>query len=160
LAHRHPGGVEASLLKSAFVGELARRRERAGLPELTPARNTEGFTRTLAALARRYPPPIEQVGDLWLPTSRPKGKAAKGGGTSPAAEPADPGPDHRCRHCGEPVDWTRPGGVAFADGGSAHVRCHDDAEVARLLAAADRAVLSSAALADPGELTVRGEPLP
>jgi hypothetical protein len=128
LARRHPEGVEEPSLRSAFIQELARRRELAGLPRLTPARHAEGFARALAALARRYPPPIEQKGDRWLPTARPKSKAAKRGGGAPlAAVPAGPGAGHRCRHCGEPVDWARPGGVAFADGGSAHVGCHERA---------------------------------
>jgi hypothetical protein len=80
LARRHPEGVEEPSLRSAFIQELARRRELAGLPKLTPARHAEGFARALAALARRYPPPVERKGDRWLPTARPPGKAAKRGG--------------------------------------------------------------------------------
>ena len=40
---------------------------------------------------------------------------------------ADP---NRCRLCGEPVDWSRPGGLCFADGSAAHLTCADRAEVA------------------------------
>jgi hypothetical protein len=58
------------------------------------------------------------------------------------------------------VDWTRPGGLAFLDRSSAHVRCYEEAEVARLLAAGRRAVASPDALADPAEVMLRGEPLP
>jgi hypothetical protein len=99
------------------------------------------------ALARLRPAPAAP------PVS---GRVAPG---TPAGTATPPDPT-RCRRCGAPVDWTRPGGVAFADGGSAHVRCHDEAEVARLVAVAERAVRSSDALADEAELTTRGEPLP
>ena len=73
--------------------------------------------------------------------------------------PADTSrPDlNSCRYCGEPVDWTRPGGIAFHDGASAHVLCYEQAEVARIRAAAERAVISPAARADEAELTIRGE---
>jgi hypothetical protein len=29
----------------------------------------------------------------------------------------------RCRWCGNPIDWTLPGGLAFADGMAAHGGC-------------------------------------
>jgi hypothetical protein len=70
-----------------------------------------------------------------------------------------PHPD-RCRCCGEPIVWSRPGAIAFADGGSAHVACYERAEAARIRAAARRAVESPDALADEAELTAHGEPLP
>jgi hypothetical protein len=77
--------------------------------------------------------------------------------TPPGRERADEHGVNTCRHCGGPLDWPRPGGVAFADGRSAHLRCHVEGEFARLVAAAERAVLSPDALADEAELTIRGE---
>ena len=83
---------------------------------------------------------------------------------SPAAAEAPeitteaPHPD-RCRCCGDPVVWSRSGAVAFADGGSAHVACYEQAEAARIRAAAHRAVESPDARADEAEVTVRGEVL-
>jgi hypothetical protein len=65
-----------------------------------------------------------------------------------------------CRHCGGAIDWRRPGALAFADGSGAHVACHEQAEIARLLAAGRRAVESADALADPGEVALHGEGLP
>jgi hypothetical protein len=68
----------------------------------------------------------------------------------------------RCRHCGEPVTdqhWRhRAGALAlpFADGMVAHVECHEQAEVDRILAAARRAVRAELA-DDPGEVALRGE---
>ena len=31
----------------------------------------------------------------------------------------------RCRHCGEPINWKKPGGVAFADFTGAHEACFE-----------------------------------
>jgi hypothetical protein len=62
---------------------------------------------------------------------------------------------HRCRCCGEPIDWRRPGGVAFADGLSAHVDCYDEAEIARLLEAGRRAVEGAVLTNDDGEILTR-----
>jgi hypothetical protein len=50
----------------------------------------------------------------------------------------------RCRCCGGPIDWRRPGGVTFADGSAAHVPCYEQDEIAHFLAAADRAVNGAA----------------
>jgi hypothetical protein len=36
-----------------------------------------------------------------------------------------------CRHCGGPIDWTRPGGVVFDDGRSAHLGCYERVETER-----------------------------
>jgi hypothetical protein len=38
---------------------------------------------------------------------------------------------HRCRHCGEPIDWRQPGAVAFADGRAAHLVCYERVEAER-----------------------------
>jgi hypothetical protein len=65
-----------------------------------------------------------------------------------------------CRHCGEGIDWRAGHGLAFADGAVAHVACADQLEVARLLAAGQRAVLSPDALADEAEVMLHGGPLP
>lgn len=62
----------------------------------------------------------------------------------------------RCRHCEGALDWTRPGWVPFADGTAAHLGCYEEAEVARLLAAAKRSLFSPDALADPGEVLLHG----
>jgi hypothetical protein len=61
----------------------------------------------------------------------------------------------RCRYCEGAIEWRRPGGVAFADGTVAHLGCYEEAEVARLRAAAHRAVGSPEALADPAEAMLR-----
>jgi hypothetical protein len=66
----------------------------------------------------------------------------------------------RCRYCEGAIEWRRPGGVTFADGTGAHLGCYEEAEVARLRAAARRAVEDPDALGDPAELTARGEALP
>lgn len=58
------------------------------------------------------------------------------------------------------VDWSRPGAATLLDRRSAQVPCREEDELARLLAAAERAVLSPDALADEAELTARGAPLP
>jgi hypothetical protein len=63
----------------------------------------------------------------------------------------------RCRYCEGPLDWRRPGGVAFADGTGAHLGCHGEAEIAHLLAAAERVVASPDALADEAETLFMGE---
>jgi hypothetical protein len=55
--------------------------------------------------------------------------------------------------CGEWMAWPGPAGITYADGTAEHHAC-------RVWAAAGRAVLSPAALADEAELTARGEPLP
>jgi TubC N-terminal docking domain len=65
-----------------------------------------------------------------------------------------------CRYCEGAVEWRRPGGVTFADGTVAHLGCYDEAEVARLRAAARRAVARPDALADEAEVMLRGGPLP
>ena len=62
---------------------------------------------------------------------------------------------HRCRCCGEPIDWRRPGGVAFADGAAAHVGCYDQAEITRLLEAGRRAVEGAVLTNDDGEILTR-----
>jgi hypothetical protein len=63
----------------------------------------------------------------------------------------------RCRYCEGAIGWRRPGGVTSADGMVAHLGCYEEAEVARLRAAAHRAVGSAEALADPAEVMLRGE---
>jgi hypothetical protein len=62
---------------------------------------------------------------------------------------------HRCRCCGEPIDWHQPGGVAFADGTAAHVGCYDQAEITRLLATGRRAVEGAVFIDDDGEILTR-----
>jgi hypothetical protein len=59
----------------------------------------------------------------------------------------------RCQGCGERLAWPEPVGVVHGDGRASCFPCHHEA-------AARRAVLSPDALADPAELTARGEPLP
>jgi hypothetical protein len=59
----------------------------------------------------------------------------------------------RCRRCGERLAWPAPVGVVHGDGRASCFPCYYGA-------AAQRAVASPAALADPAELTARGEPLP
>jgi hypothetical protein len=39
----------------------------------------------------------------------------------------------RCRHCGERIDWTRPGAVIFADGRAAHLACYEAAALEEAL---------------------------
>jgi hypothetical protein len=60
---------------------------------------------------------------------------------------------NRCRRCGERMGWPGPAGVVRANGTAEHHGC-------RSWAAAERAVGSPAALADPAEIFVRGEPTP
>ena len=62
--------------------------------------------------------------------------------------------DH-CRRCGRLIDWRRDG-VAFADGTGAHLACHEEAEVTRLLEAGRAAVESPDALADEAEAMLKG----
>ena len=52
--------------------------------------------------------------------------------------------------------WSQPGAVAFADGSGAHVACYEQAEAARIRAAAGRAVESPDALADGRACGARG----
>jgi hypothetical protein len=60
----------------------------------------------------------------------------------------------RCRHCGERIDWTRPGAVIFADGRAAHLACYEAAELERPRATGQRAGEL------PNALTARKETLP
>lgn len=57
----------------------------------------------------------------------------------------------RCRYCEGALDWRRPA-VAFADDTGAHLGCYEEAEVARLMAAAARAVAGVVVTSDDGEL--------
>lgn len=61
-----------------------------------------------------------------------------------------------CGFCEGTIDWRHPTCVAFADGTGAHLGCYEEAEVARLLAAAQRAANPDLA-ADPGEIMLRSE---
>jgi hypothetical protein len=67
--------------------------------------------------------------------------------------------DH-CRHCGGQLDHALTGALPFVVGDGrhefAHVACYETAEVARLRARAGNAT-SPPALADEGEVTMRGE---
>jgi hypothetical protein len=63
---------------------------------------------------------------------------------------------NRCRLCGEPMAWPGPVGVTLADGTAECMACFEG-EAWRILAAADRAVNSPAALADEAEVMIRGE---
>ena len=65
----------------------------------------------------------------------------------------------RCRWCGEWLAWPEPAGVTLDDGIAECMPCADR-EVWRLIAAAERVVNSPDVLADPAELTIRGEALP
>ena len=64
--------------------------------------------------------------------------------------------NNSCRQCGEPIDWRRGLGLAFADGTVAHVACDDAVEEARLRRAGRRAV-NPDLVGDPGEIMIRGE---
>jgi hypothetical protein len=67
--------------------------------------------------------------------------------------------DEVCRHCGDAVEWRSNSallGLAFADGAVAHLACADAAEIARIQAAARRAVAPELA-ADKAEVMIRGE---
>jgi hypothetical protein len=89
------------------------------------------------------------------------GRVEESDGHHVVAPAPAPGPDRDgCRYCGKVVDWTRPGGIAFHDAASAHVLCYEQAEVARILAAAERVLAGVVGTSDEGELTGRGEPLP
>ena len=46
----------------------------------------------------------------------------------------------RCRYCEAAIDWRQPSCIAFSDGTGAHLGCYEQAEVARLYAAAERAL--------------------
>ena len=63
---------------------------------------------------------------------------------------------HLCKHCGEVMDWPGPVGRMFGDGTGAHHACHERAEVKRIRVKAANA-LSAEALADPAEVTIRGD---
>jgi hypothetical protein len=65
----------------------------------------------------------------------------------------------RCRLCGGLLPWPGPAGLTYADGTAECMPCADG-EAWSLLEAGRRAVESADALADPAELTARGEPLP
>ena len=67
------------------------------------------------------------------------------------------GVNNECRHCGEPIDWRRGLGLAFADGTVAHLACDDASEVAGIWAAAERVTQSPEALVDSAEVMLRGE---
>jgi hypothetical protein len=56
----------------------------------------------------------------------------------------------RCRRCGDRLAWPGPTGVVYADGTAEHHAC-------RTWAAAERALHSPDALADPAEVMPRGE---
>ena len=56
-----------------------------------------------------------------------------------------------CRYCDGPIDWRRSA-VAFADGTAGHVGCYEEAEVARLLASAKRALRNIVACSGEGEM--------
>jgi hypothetical protein len=73
-----------------------------------------------------------------------------------AAIPTDEHGGERCRYCGERVDPRKPH-LAFLDRSSAHLACYEQAEIARVRAAAARAVASPAALTDMAEVMSRGE---
>lgn len=62
-----------------------------------------------------------------------------------------------CRYCGEPIDWTRPGALALADGTGGHLGCHETAEVERLHRAAACALAALVATSDAGELLREGD---
>jgi hypothetical protein len=62
-----------------------------------------------------------------------------------------------CRHCGAAIDWRHPSCIAFQDGMGAHLRCYEDAEIARLHAAAERALAGVVATSDEGELLRAGD---
>ena len=79
--------------------------------------------------------------------------------TVPTVPTANAIVDDRCRWCGVPLAWPAPVGIILGDG-SAECHACADREVWRLMAAADRALNSPDALADPAELTARGEALP
>jgi hypothetical protein len=128
LSRRYPDGVERGLLRSNFVLELAARRERAGLPKLSPAENVAAFDAALHRAAHDAPRGVVARGELLRRGAR------KGAKPKPSVEPpavkaeAAPALAARCRCCGGVVDWSRPGGIGFADGGSAHLVCYDAAE--------------------------------
>lgn len=46
-------------------------------------------------------------------------------------QPAEQPLNNSCRHCGEPIDWRRGLGLAFADGSVAHLVCDNEVEIAR-----------------------------
>jgi hypothetical protein len=63
---------------------------------------------------------------------------------------------HRCRYCGRRLDWREPGvAIAFADGSGGCLRCYEEAEIARLMAAGRRAVKNVVTTSDDGELVTR-----
>ena len=62
----------------------------------------------------------------------------------------------RCRYCGRRLDWREPGvAIAFADGSGGCLRCYEEAEIARLLAAGRRVVKDAVAVSDDGEILTR-----
>ena len=63
---------------------------------------------------------------------------------------------HRCRYCAKRLDWREPGvAIAFADGAGGCVRCYEEAEIARLLAAGRRVTQDAVATSDAGEILIR-----
>ena len=62
----------------------------------------------------------------------------------------------RCRACGERMAWPGPAGVIFTDG-TAECRACTDAEIARLHAAAERALAGVVATSDEGEFVRAGD---
>jgi len=65
-----------------------------------------------------------------------------------------------CRYCGDRMDWRSGDALAFGDGTAAHLTCADAVEVARPLAAGQRAANSAGARADEAEAMRHGGPLP
>jgi hypothetical protein len=59
----------------------------------------------------------------------------------------------RCLHCSERLAWPNPNipAVVFADSTAAHLACYEQAEVARIRAAAERAVDQSDMLTCPAQ---------
>lgn len=64
---------------------------------------------------------------------------------------------YRCRHCGDRIDWIRPGGIAFADGMAAHLGCYEGAEIQRIRGALRRATDGAALVDDLAEVMLAGE---
>jgi hypothetical protein len=68
LAHRHPDGVERSMLRLHFLDELNTKRQRDGQEPLSPKVGASTFRQVIMGLRDRDPPLFVEDGDLIIPT--------------------------------------------------------------------------------------------
>ena len=68
LAHRHPDGIDRSVLRSHFIDQINAERQRDGQDRLSPRMGASTFRQVLFGLREREPPLFIEDGDLIIPT--------------------------------------------------------------------------------------------